>query len=244
MELLTIVGVISQRRFAVALGLPFAVLVGLLLAGMLPFGPGPATTPGRGLAETRVLLDHRTPIVADLGAISDTLGTQAALLAEVMGGDTTRDAIARGAGIRPADLLIRRPQVAQLFAPGLLSQRTTEAVADLPAASVIAITAASPIPVLTIDVNAPTRDIAQRIATAAREMLRTVMAERAPTRGRALVVRPLGAVRAVALPASTRSPLVAVAAALFAFVFWVCSVVVLHGVLRVWRQASAAAATA
>jgi hypothetical protein len=66
------------------------------------------------------------------------------------------------------------------------------------------------------------------------------MAARAPTLGRGLVVRQLGAVRSVAVPPSQRSRLIAVAAALFVFIFWTCAVVVLHGVLRVWRRATAA----
>ncbi|HEY0344644.1 MAG TPA: hypothetical protein VGC59_08350 [Solirubrobacteraceae bacterium] len=238
MEFLNVFAVLWRRRIAVALGVPVAALVGLLLVGALPFGPGSGASPGRGVAEARVMLDHHKPILADLSAVSDTLGTQAALLAEVMAGDDQRNVIAQRAGVPPSELLIHRPQVAQLFAPGLLAQRAGDAVAGLPAPSVISVAAASPLPVLTIDVSAPSELTARRIASAARDTLEEVMATRAPTVGRSLVVRPLGSVRSVAMPGSQRSRLIGVAGALFIFIFWTCSVVVLHGVLRVWRRAT------
>jgi hypothetical protein len=239
MEFLNVFAVLWRRRLAVALGVPVAALVGLMLAGALPFGPGSGATAGRGVAEARVMLDHRTPILADLSAVSDTLGTQAAVLAELMAGDDERDVIARRAGVPPSELLIRRPRVAQLFAPGLLAQRAGDAVDGLAAPSVIGVAAASPLPVLTIEVTAPSKPVAQRIATATRDTLDEVMAARAPTVGRSLVVRPLGSVRSVAVPGSRRSRLIAIVAALFVFVFWACSVVVLHGVLRMWLRATA-----
>jgi len=190
------------------------------------------------------MLDHRTPILADLSVVSDTLGTQAAVLAELMAGDDERDVIARRAGVSPSELLIRRPRVAQLFAPGLLAQRAGDAVAGLAAPSVISVAAASPLPVLTIEVTAPSKAVARRIATATRDTLDEVMAARAPTVGRSLVVRPLGSVRSIAVPGSRRSGLIAIVAALFVFVFWACSVVVLHGVLRMWLRATAPASVA
>jgi len=44
MEFLNVVAVLWRRRLAVALGGPVAALVGLMLAGALPFGPGSVAT--------------------------------------------------------------------------------------------------------------------------------------------------------------------------------------------------------
>jgi hypothetical protein len=239
MEFLSIFAVLAQRRVLVALGVPLALLIAAMAAGLLPFGPGSTSGAATGLAQTRVMVDHKKAVVADTAEISDTVGTQAALLADVISGDGPRAAIARRAGIPAADLGLKRMQLAQFFALGQLSERAAKVSADVQRPYVVNVWAATPLPVLTIDVTAPSAPQAARIAEATRATLGELVRARAPSERRSIVVKPLGTVRAVPIPGSTPSKIVAVAAAIAFLVFWLCAVVVLHGLLRVWRNATA-----
>jgi hypothetical protein len=236
MEFLSIFGVLAQRRILVALGVLLALLVGATAAGLLPVGPG--STPGTpsGLAQTRVIVDHPKAVLADTSEISDTVGKQAALFADVISGDPQRDAIARRAGIAPAQLGMRRLELTQLVALSQLAERAAKVSAGVARPYVVNVWAATPLPVLTIDVVAPTAAGAARVARATRDTLQALVPARSPAVVRSIVVKPLGEVRAVDVPADTPSKVVAVAATIAFFVFWLCAVVVLTGLQRAWRN--------
>jgi hypothetical protein len=243
-EFLSVFGVLAQRRMLVAFGMLLALLVGAMAAGMLPVGPG--STPGApsGLAQTRVLVDHPQAVLPDTSEISDTVGKQAALLADLISGDAQRDAIAQRAGIPAAQLGMQRMQLAQLLALGQQAERAAKVSAGVARPYVVNVWAASPLPVLTIDVVAPTATGAARVVGATRATLEALVAERAPSAGHGIVIKPLGDGRAADVPADTPSKRVALAAAIAFFIFWSCAVVVLTGLQRAWRNAVAAPGSA
>jgi hypothetical protein len=241
-EFLNIFGALGQRRSLVVLGALLALLLGALAAGLLPFGAGSAERRSFGSAQIRVLIDHRKSVVADLGTPSETISTQAALLADLMTGDAERVQIARRAGVPAADVSMDRMQLERLIALGQLPERTGPVAAVVPRPYVVNVSAASPLPVITVDVSAPTAAAAARVALSARATLEALVTARAPSPGRSVVVLPVGPVRFATVPAPQRSPLVGVGLAVFVFLFWCCAVVVLHGVLRAWRRATVAPA--
>jgi hypothetical protein len=242
MEFLSILGVLAQRRILVALGVLAALLVGAMASGALPFGPGSSVGRPAGVAQTRIMVDHRHTVVTDVAESSDTVGTQAALLANLMSGDAERDSIARRAGIPAEDLGMQRMDLARLVALGQLADRAGKASSAIARPYVVNVGATSPLPILTIDAFAPTAADAARVATATRETLAEVVAARAPTASRSVVLKPLGDVRSLTVPASRRSPIFGVIGALGFFVFWCCAVVVLHGLQRAWRNVAVASA--
>lgn len=239
MEFLSIFGVVAARRRLVALGVLLSLLVGLTIAGQLPFGP--SSQPGRasGTAQMRVIVDHRRTIVANTAANAGTIGTQAALLAELMAGDAQRVAIARRAGISPAQLGMQRVQLAQLLALGQLPTRAGRASATAIGDYVVNVWAASPLPVLTIDAFGPSAIDAARVARATRATLIALVAERAPSAARGIAVKPLGDVRAIEQPGTAPSKLLGPAAAIVFFLFWLCAVVLAAGLRRALSNATA-----
>lgn len=237
MELLSILRVLRRRRLLAALGLVPALLVWVLLSGRLAGGTVPARA-DTGVAQLRVLLDHPKTTIPRVGAGS-VLAVQAAQLADLAASDAQRAVIARGASISAAALGMSRMQLARLIALGQLPERAAEASAGVASPYVVNISAASPLPIITFDVRAPTAAEAARLAISARAALEAALAARAPDESRGLVIRPLGGVRSASVPVTSRAPFVAVAAALVFLVFWCCVVVVLHGVLRAWRRIGA-----
>jgi hypothetical protein len=229
MEFVSILGVLARRRMLVALGVPLALLVGAMLSGMMPFGPGSGQGRVAGSAQTRLLLDRPNAVVSDVAEDSDTVSKQAALLAEFMSGDAQRDAVARRARIASPDLGMQRMQLVDLVARGQLPERTGQASSTLARPYVVNVSVATPLPVLTIDAYAPSAAEAARVADATRATLQALVADHEPTPGRRLVVKPLGAVRSLRIAASRRPPMFGVFAAFGFMVFWCCAVVVLHG---------------
>ncbi len=244
MELLSVFAGLAERRILVALGLPFAVVVFLLLAGQLPVGPGSTPGAATGLAQARVQVDHKNAVVADTGEISDTVGAQAALLAEVASGDAPRDEIARRADIPAAELGMKRMQLSNLVALGQVAERAAQVSSGIARSYVVNIWAATPLPVLTIDVLAPDAAAAARVTRATRDTIAGLVAARAPSPERSIVIKPLGGVRAVVVPVNPPSKVLAGAAGVVAFVFWSCMIVVLTGLRRAWHDATVEAAAA
>lgn len=237
MEFLSIFSVLAQRRMLLAIGAALALLTGAMAARVLPFGPGAGGAAGpAGIAQARVILDHRAAIVADVTAISDAIGTQAALLAEIVAGDTQRDAIAARAAIPAEQLGMTQVRFARLFALGQLAERAATVAATEERPYVVNVWSATPLPILTIDVTGPSGADAARVARAARATLQLLAVQRAPVRGRSVVVRPLGEVRSRDVPVAGPSPLAGTAVAIVLFVLWACALVVLSGLRRVWRS--------
>lgn len=244
MEFLTIFGVLAQRRALVGLGVLASLLVGAAVAGVLPIGPSSVPPVATGQAQTRVIVDHPTSVVANTGEISDTVGTQAALLADLVTGDAQRDLIAQRAAIPATQLGMQRMQLADVIALGQIPTHAAQASAKIARPYVVNVWPASPLPVLTIDVLAPTAAEAARVARATRDALQAIVQTDALPGQRTIVLRPLGEVRALTIPGSTRSKLIAVAATIACFIFWLCGVVILTGLQRAWRNLTAQPETA
>ena len=240
--------VLVSRWLLVGLGVLVSLAVGAAVAGVLPIGPRSGAGSRAGVAQARLMVDHRRAVVADVTAVADTLGNQAALLTDLMAGDAQRDSVAALAGIRREDLGMQRMQLTELVALGQLAERATKAAATVARRYVVNVWAARPLPVITIDVTGPSGPAAARVARATRLALLRLVRARAPSPSRRLVLRPLGGVRAQDVQPSRRSPLYGVLAAILLFVFWCCGVIVLTGLQRRWRAAGArlsgAAATA
>jgi hypothetical protein len=240
-ELLSAGTVLGRRRILLLL----AGLAAVVATGRLPAGPGSTTAAGpTGVAQARIMLDHPAAYVADLGLVADPIGAQARLLADVVAGDGAGDAIARRAGLAPSQVGMQRMQFGELFALGQLPERGALAAATVARPYIVNVWAATPLPILTIDVLAPSAADAARVADATRKTLEALVATRAPSAERGVVMRELGEVRAVPVAAQRRSPLVGIAVALVAFAFACAGIVVLDGLGRAWRRLTPAPASA
>jgi hypothetical protein len=238
MELVSIVHVLVRRRIAVALGAVLAIAVGLSAAGALPFGPHGAAAGRPGAAESKVLVDTHSSYSNDLKGGSEVLGAQAALLATLIADEQPKASIARKAGVPAGQLDVVVSEITEPKIPSTLA-RSVALVVDKPrGAYAITVHAGSGVSIITLNAFAPSAAMAARLARAGTDELAAVTAARAPSTKRALVIKPLGSVRAVALaPPGQRGPLFGVAAAIALFVMWCCAIVVLAGLARAWQSA-------
>lgn len=163
MELLPIARMAWQRRWALALGVPLAILVVLALGRGAPRHEGVATT--------RLGID--TP-VSQLVAASDpevdNLGWRSEVFANLMTTRASREAIARAAGVDPAELEVVNPLLDVPVVPGTLPRRATTGIAPS-APNVLIVAVRSPLPFVRLESSAPTRDRAERLLRAGAQQL-------------------------------------------------------------------------
>lgn len=241
MEFVSIVHVLACRWMLVVAGALVAALGALAIAGGgLPFGPATAST-ATGVAESKVLIDTDSSYSNDLKGGTEVLGAQAALLATLIAGQREQREIARAVGIAPAELDVVVADITQPKIPSTLA-RSLSTVVDKPRRPhSITVRADSGVSIITIQTAAPDKAAATRLARAAAASLAAVTAERAPSVTRSLVVKPLGAVRAleVSVP-GLGGPLLGIAAGIVLLGLWCCAIVVVSGLARAWRSFSSA----
>ncbi|MCA1569570.1 MAG: hypothetical protein LC798_04460 [Chloroflexi bacterium] len=163
MELLPIARIAWQRRWALALGLPLAILVFLALARG---APGQA-----GVATARLVVD--TPVsqlvnAADLEV--HNLAWRSEILTNLMTTRASRETVARAAGVDPDELEVINPWLNEPVLPMTLPRRATQGIA--PKAPNVLLVAATPsLPLVTLDASAPTRDGAERLLRAGAQQM-------------------------------------------------------------------------
>jgi hypothetical protein len=240
MELVSVVRILHERRVLVGLGALVALLAGLAALGRLPVGPSAAPTQVTSTARTRLMVDMPKPLAADLEANADTIGPQAALLADLMAAAPQAHEIARTAGVAPGQLAVLRPSLIAPAAPSPLGTRAAAASTALPRSHVVSIEASTLLPIVEIDTFAPDARAAARLATATTATLKELAAVRARSTSPGLVVKPLEPIRTKpVVSGGPPNPALGLFAAFMTFVLWCLALVLASGLGRAWRRAAA-----
>jgi hypothetical protein len=239
MELLTVLEVLSRRRFLVGIGALLAVVVGAAAAGVLPprSAESPAQVSGEALA--RVLVDTRDPLAATVRPLgADTIQRRAVLLADLMTSDRVTTIITDQAGRRAGEVVVLRPTESQPSVPGELPDRAAEAALTAATARyVLDVRTDASVPIISVGASAPDARSARGLAEAAVDALKSVTA-RPGGRNAGVEIRALGSVRTREVTAGNGSRgLLGLAAATILFATWCGAIVMACGVTRLWRSA-------
>jgi hypothetical protein len=160
MELVLVLRVLWRRRIA--------VLVAAIAAVLLAFGAGGSPTPPVGVAWARMIVDTGKSQLADADPYgADSLVWRTQMLAEDLTGDAARTAIARSAGLDPAQLRIIEPRLLAPEAETALPLRATEAAAIVTAPYLITVEYDDTLPVLTLEARGPKPAVARALAEGA-----------------------------------------------------------------------------
>lgn len=220
MEFVALLRALWSRPLQVALGAVVAIGVGFLAAQ--------GTSAPLGVASTRVVLDTVNSQLVEAKPVgADSLGRRAALLADLTGTDAGRPRIARAMRLPEHDVVI---VASYLNAPARntpLSSHAADAAAVTTEPYVVALRAIGPLPIIAIDVSAPTEARAKRLAEATVVALRQVASAHPDTPELlGFVVDSVGPVRANEIVSGGRR-LTAAAAALVVFAIWCCGVLLI-----------------
>ena len=238
MELVDIFRLLARQRLALALLFVVAGFVGVMVqyrVTLSPFGLSERVSTAN-TAQVRLLLDApEEPPAIDLDSgVADTLGLRAGLLADLMATDAVKKAIAKRAGISPAELAVLPPASEAPPLPIPLAVAAADAARLTSEPYAMAIAADPSVPIVSFVVAAPDTRGARRVASAATDAYGDLVAARV-TRGFRLNVEQLGPVR-------TRTtvdglPVAAgVAAAFVIFVVGAAGLALLVGLGRAWRS--------
>ena len=237
MDVTTILRTLWQRRLFVAVVAVFAVMLGWVLAYEISFPPK-SRSYTVGVATTRILVDTPASQVVDISPKgSETLGSRASLLANLMVQGEVKAAIATRAGVAPNRLVAvsqaaaRQPEAGARNAPlGPGSYSLTTGVvtnSDL-----------VDLPMIQVETQAPTPRLALRLATASVAGLGQYLDSKAASEqvpnSRRLQVRGLGSPQASEAARGT-GRMMALAAAIFAFLAGCAAILVANAVARDWR---------
>ena len=234
MELVALLRVLWRFRLAVAAGSLVAVALGVVAIR--------GTTQHLGVASMRVMVDtprSQTVDVAPNGA--ETLQWRTELLADLMAYEPFREDIARRMDIDEDALSVSTPYLSVPEVPAPLASAAVDAAAaDSPEPYHVEIQAASPLPMIGIDVRAPDRDAAGRLAEAAAAAMSASSTSEAASAPQKYVVDSVGSPKARAIsdgPRRVMAPLVALVVA----GLW-CACIILFDGLRARRRATARSA--
>jgi hypothetical protein len=185
MELLPLIRRLWARRIALAVALALAI------AGTIAIGPPPRAT--SAIAWTRVALDTPSSQLVDTAPKgADSLSWRASLLMHAMATDDTQRRLARAIGVRPDEVAVVDPVLEEPEVPASLPQRAADAAAVTAAPNVLTVEMRnSSLPMLSLEVTAPDRVAAKRLADAAVAVLRS----RAGREGRYRSLIPAGGTR-------------------------------------------------
>lgn len=235
-----------QRRLLVAVGVAFAIAVGIMLTYRVGVGVPPSLESRQydvGIASAEVLVDSPNSQVIDLGgsaARADiaSLSVRARLLADLLATNPLKHRIARRAGVTPQLLVALPPSTEMVVEAGPLESASTDRTSD-PRAHVLSLRVHEELPIIGIDSQAPDEQLAARIADAAVAELGLYLENAASATdvpsSRQIVVEPLGRAGS---STSGRGPgaTLAVIAGFLAFVLWCAGILVVSGLVRGLRQ--------
>jgi len=246
MEAVTTLRQLWRNRLLVAIGLALALVVGIVMAYRVSIGIPPQFESRRyhvGIASATMLVDSPNSQVVDLSsgqALADvtSLTGRARLLANLLAISPLKERIALRAGIDPRRLVATAPA-------GETPQANTvndalDVPTDDPLATTFSVVTSEVLPIISVDAQAPTPEVAARISTAAIEELRvylqTVASNGKVPEARKLVISPLGPARSAA---ATRGPssILTLGAMFLVFGLWCLGIVVGSRIARDWREA-------
>lgn len=239
MEVIGILRLLGGHRLAVALGLPLAALVGLMVLYQVSFlPPGIASRETTSVAAAqRVLIAAPDQPTFGLDATTHgTLGTlpdRAILLADMLSVDGASDEIARAAGIDPDQLTVIGPAMGKPPLEIALATSAAEAAAAPTGPYLLMATADGHIPIISLRSSAPDTATALRITAAATDSIRRIIKARSADTA-PLSAEPLGEPFHKAIVDSP-SRTMAVGAALIFFIIW-CSAITLIAGLSARRR--------
>jgi hypothetical protein len=225
-----------ERRWLVALGAALAVACGIVATAKF------ARTPPRALWQvaTQAQVDMPQPLIADTRSSSATIQAKTVLIADALTADDSQSEIARRAGISPQSLTVLTPEIDVQRRQGPLA--TAAQVTNLPqtpfAVTVIASTYS---PLITLVASGPDERTAARLSHNAMEVL---IGSGTGNSEFSMVVRELGAARTSLSMSSGPGMMLGVAAGVFFFGAWCVALALAAGLLKQWRGAARAHASA
>jgi hypothetical protein len=248
-----------RRRYSVGIGLAYALTVIFLMSFRVSGGFPPKIESRQydaGIASTDVLVDSPNSQVVDVGGGSNDaagatidlggLSTRARLLASLMSSSPLKDRIASAARIKSQKLIVIAPTGDNL-APRVTPATSTTVKPGDRDANVLGLYVDETLPILTMRVQAPDADTAERLATAAvselgRYLKSVASADNVPD-ARQLVVEPLGRATSASVVKGPRR-LFAILAGLLILTLWCTATVMLPRLVRTWKTAALAEAEA
>jgi hypothetical protein len=219
MELVPILRRLWQRRIALA--------AGLVLAIAAAFAVGPGAPARSAVAAARVvLLTPDSQLVNADPPGADSLQWRTGLLAHRLATDPVRDKIAAAAAIPPERLIVVDPVLEEPAAPTTLPLAASEAAAIRPEPYSITVRYDTLLPVISLEVHAPDRAAAVRLAKAAQDEL---VAESVAGDGKTVQgydVAPIGPPSAARDEVKAAPPTKAIAALIAVFGLWCAALAV------------------
>lgn len=240
METLSVLRLLVRLRLLVALGALVAVTGGAVVSGKLGIGPFDGGTRLVWVATSEVQVDTPRPLATDAHASAATIQTQTILLADYLTRDDTRDAIARGVGLRRTDLTVTTPSIDSPLRQSPLVSRTLQQVTTSRTPYSVIANPAQLTPIMALVAMGPDRETAMALSGTASEALRAAAAADSGAPRRGLAIEPLGPVRLAAFETGGSGLVRGVALAVFLFCLWCGTIVVGTGLVRAWRRSSPA----
>jgi hypothetical protein len=236
---------LARCRLLVAMGALMAVTAAVLTLYQVYLPPNIESRKYEiGVASAAVLIDSQSSQVVDLGDVKSradlaSLTVRAQLLADLVASSPLKERIATYAGVAPETLIATAPSGAPA---GQQSQPAVGSgiAADDRRASTLNISVRDAAPIITVIANAPTEELAGRLADGAvvqlRKHLETLAAKDQVPDARRLVVDRLGAAHT---STETRGPSTAIAlfVGVLVFVVWCGAMLALLGFVRGWVAA-------
>ena len=229
MELVAILRLLSRRPILVAIGAVLAIAVGVLAAG--------GKTERSSTASARLVLDTaRSQLIHQAPRGSETLAWRAVLLAELAGSKALTDDIADEAGIRPNELVVVYPELADPFLPAILPTRAAEVARVTSEKYILTVRFDEMLPIISLEAEAPDRGTAIRLVTAAKGAIDDAgTSTQAGPQIQSLVVENAGPVRSKTI-VDKPQPLLGVVLAILLFGIWSAGVAVIPRLVSAWRR--------
>jgi hypothetical protein len=228
MEIVSILRVLRRHRLLVALGVALTVFLALTMSYRVSLVPPSLGSKQQtsGVASARVIVAARSQPAFDLEShITDTLGTRATLLADLLSSDEVRARIARGAGLQPSQLAVMTPVWGPPTIDVALPVAATDAAGLIHEPYMLSVTSEGNIPIISLTTTGPDALRAAKVANAGVAAITGLIAGRSLGRPD-IVVQRLGPARARTLVSGPKKAM-AIGAALVVFAVWCTAIVFL-----------------
>jgi hypothetical protein len=233
MEIVSMLRVLRRRRLLVAVGALLSLLAGAAIVAQAV--PVPAKLTGRdaaiGAASGRVLLaaaPQRTLLLQ--AQLTDSLGTRAQLLANLVATDDERTAIARAAGLAPDQVSVRGPSSGPPTLATPLAVEATQAATLSGAPYGLAVTTDPQVPIVSLKATGPDAARAARVVNAATDRLDELIARRSSGAPQIRIERLGPSVRSTIVEYA--HPAAGVAVAFVMFGLWCAGIIIVSGLVR------------
>jgi hypothetical protein len=237
MEIVAILRLLRRHRVYVAAGLLAATMLGLVLTYHVSLMPPRLGSRQQvsGVATARVIIAARNQPAFDLKSqLTETLGTRATLLADLLSTDPVQGRIARTAGLEPGQVAVVTPAMGPPPLAIALALSATEAAATPREPYLLTVTTQGQIPIISLRAAGPDAVRAARVANAATETIGALIASRSAGRPD-IVVERLGPALARTVVQGPRRA-IAAGATLLVLGLWCTGIVIVAGLARRLRQ--------